>query len=151
VYQVEDAQMHFLQLKTHYKSESWAIFVNLVKAFDTANHELLFKILKNYGAPKKLVAVIRKMYQDRTAVTFRTGKEKREIPYDIGVKQGDNMAPVLFTSLMNAFAKTLSKKWKLKKRNINGSHRQNQVETSKVDKLVRVLRQPAHNLIYFTF
>eukprot|EP00978_Attheya_sp_CCMP212_P018394 scaffold50315_cov46-Attheya_sp.AAC.1 len=54
------------------------------------------------------------MYRD-TTVTFRTGKEKRDILYGIGVKQGDNMAPVLFIYLMNAFAETLSKKWKFAK------------------------------------
>eukprot|EP00978_Attheya_sp_CCMP212_P004193 scaffold9100_cov64-Attheya_sp.AAC.3 len=40
-----------------------------------------------------IVAVIEKMYQDMT-ITFRTGKEKRDILYGIGVKQGDNMAPM---------------------------------------------------------
>jgi hypothetical protein len=48
-------------------------------------------------------------------VRFRTGAEKRDILHAIGVKQGDNMAPVLFIYLMDAFAETLSKKWKFAK------------------------------------
>jgi hypothetical protein len=50
------------------------------------------------------------MYKDSTVI-FKTGQEMREIPYEIGVKQGDNMAPVLFIYLMNTFAETLSDKW----------------------------------------
>eukprot|EP00978_Attheya_sp_CCMP212_P012017 scaffold29800_cov23-Attheya_sp.AAC.1 len=99
-----------LQSRRQHNTETLAIFVDLVKAFDTADHQLLFKILKKYGVPDNLVVVIEKMYRD-TSVTFRTGKEKRDIPYGIGVKQGDNMAPVIFIYLMNAFAETLCKKW----------------------------------------
>eukprot|EP00978_Attheya_sp_CCMP212_P027760 scaffold93832_cov47-Attheya_sp.AAC.1 len=54
------------------------------------------------------------MYKDSTVI-FKAGEEMREIPYEIGVKQGDNMAPVLFIYIMNAFAETLSEKWTFKK------------------------------------
>ena len=64
-----------------------------------------------------MVKVIAKMYKDSTVI-FKTGQEMREIPYKIGVKQGDSMAPVLFIYLMNAFAETLSEKWTLKKNGI---------------------------------
>jgi len=35
-----------------------------------------------------------------------------EIPQSVGVRQGDNMSPVLFLFLMTAFAQTLELKWK---------------------------------------
>eukprot|EP00978_Attheya_sp_CCMP212_P015166 scaffold39050_cov44-Attheya_sp.AAC.1 len=54
------------------------------------------------------------MYKDSTVI-FKSGQEMREIMYEIGVKQGNNMAPVLFIYLMNAFAETLSEKWMFKK------------------------------------
>ena len=38
-------------------------------------------------------------------------KEKRTINYTIGVQQGDNMAPVLFLFIMQAFAETLEANW----------------------------------------
>eukprot|EP00978_Attheya_sp_CCMP212_P005080 scaffold11223_cov57-Attheya_sp.AAC.5 len=87
----------------------------LVKAFDTVDHSLVFKILKKYGIPENLIKVIAKMYKDSTVI-FKSGQEMREIPYEIGVKQGeDNMAPVLFIYLMNAIVETLSEKWTFKK------------------------------------
>ena len=37
--------------------------------------------------------------------------ETYKIPYSIGVQQGDNMAPILFNFLMQAFAETMNQKW----------------------------------------
>ena len=84
------------------------MFVDLVKAFDTANHELLFRLLEKYGAPKELIEVIRLLYEN-LEVELRVDGEKVQIPYSIGVKQGDNMAPVLFLFLMQAMAEVLAK------------------------------------------
>jgi hypothetical protein len=90
------------------KCLTWAIFVDLVKAFDTVeDHSLVSEILKKYGILENLVRVIAKMYKDSTVI-FKSGEQKREIPYEIGVKQGDNMASVLSIYLMNAFTETLS-------------------------------------------
>jgi hypothetical protein len=43
---------------------SFVAFFDLVKAYDTANHNLLLEILKKYGAPPKFVDVIKTMYTD---------------------------------------------------------------------------------------
>jgi hypothetical protein len=39
-------------------------------------------------------------------------KEAVELPQSIGVRQGDNMAPLLFLFLMSAFTETLKIEWK---------------------------------------
>ena len=84
-------------------------FIDLVKAYDTANHKLLIKILEKYGAPPKLRSVIERMYTN-LKVVFKIGKNKIEILQSVGVRQGDNMAPVLFLFLMAAMAELLEKK-----------------------------------------
>jgi hypothetical protein len=93
---------------------SYVGFVDLVKAYDTANHELLFCLLEKYGAPPTFVTVIRKIYTSNVVV-FKIKKEVREIPQEVGVRQGDNMAPVLFLFLMTAFTETLELGWKCEK------------------------------------
>ena len=47
---------------------SYIGFVDLVKAYDTANHALLFDILKHYGAPPTFVKAIERIYQDLVVV-----------------------------------------------------------------------------------
>jgi hypothetical protein len=47
-----------LQLCKEHQQDTYILFVDLIKAFDTANHELLFAILGKYGAPPLLIAII---------------------------------------------------------------------------------------------
>jgi hypothetical protein len=100
-------------LNTHknHNLPSFVTFVDLVKAYDTANHDLLLKILEKYGAPPKFVAAVKTMYTDLTVV-LKIDKEICEILQSVGVRQGDNMAPVLFLFLMSAAAETLELAWK---------------------------------------
>ena len=86
-------------------------FVDLVKAYDTANHVLLIDILRKYGAPPKFATAIETIYHDNTCV-LKIENEITEIPQTVGVRQGDNMAPVLFLFLMTAFAETLELIWR---------------------------------------
>jgi hypothetical protein len=85
-------------------------FVDLVKAYNTANHDLCLCIIEKYGAPPKLVASIHTMYTN-LVVVLKIEKEIQKILQSIGVRQGNNMAPVLFLFLMSAAAKTLEVEW----------------------------------------
>ncbi len=86
-------------------------FVDLVKAYDTTNHNLLLKVLKKYGAPPKFVTAIKTMYTD-LKVLLKIDKEIRDIFQSVGIRQSDKMAPVLFLFLMSAAAETLESAWK---------------------------------------
>ncbi len=47
---------------------SFVGFINLVKAYDTANRALLLGILEQYGAPPKFVTAIETIYKDNIVV-----------------------------------------------------------------------------------
>eukprot|EP00978_Attheya_sp_CCMP212_P047039 scaffold421192_cov59-Attheya_sp.AAC.2 len=49
-----------LQQRKQHDLDTWTVFVDLVKAFDTADHQLLFKILGKYGIPPAMIKVIEK-------------------------------------------------------------------------------------------
>ena len=83
--------------------------MDLIKAFDTANHELLFQLLHKYGAPEQLIAVIKKLHTN-FKLKFKLEGLQEIIDYTVGVKQGDSMAPLLFLFLMQAMFQTLQKK-----------------------------------------
>jgi hypothetical protein len=100
-----------LNARHNHNLGSYVGFLDLVKAYDTANHELLFCLLEKYEAPPTFVAVVKRIYTDNIVV-LKIEKEVREIPQEVGVQQGNNMAPVLFLFLMTAFAETLEMEWK---------------------------------------
>ena len=65
------------------------LFIDLVKAYDTVNRELLWKIMARYGVPQSLISLIQKLYHD-VKIDLRIGKEKATFGSTCGVKQGDN-------------------------------------------------------------
>ncbi|EJK48921.1 hypothetical protein THAOC_32244 [Thalassiosira oceanica] len=74
-----------LNMRRNNDQDTYVAFVDLVKAFDTADHQLLIKILEKYGAPFNLASKARRQY-----------------------------GPVLFLFRMNAFAESLEKIWESK-------------------------------------
>ena len=99
-----------LLLRRQHGLESHAIFVDLVKAFDTVHHKLLCQIVSKYGLPPPVVQNVKKLYKD-CKVKIKVGKKYTEIDYTTGVHQGNNMSPVLFLFIIQAFIDTLRMKF----------------------------------------
>ena len=95
-----------LNMQKIYNLPSYVGFVDLVKAYNTASHNVLIDIFEQYGTPPQFAAATESIYKD-LVVVLKIKKEVVEISQLVGVRQGDNMAPVLFLFLMSAFAKTL--------------------------------------------
>ena len=64
----------------------------------------------NISTPPRLRLAIKCMY-DKSIVKLIIEKSETSIDFKVGVKQGDNMAPVLFLFLMMTFTKTLESEW----------------------------------------
>eukprot|EP00978_Attheya_sp_CCMP212_P034588 scaffold145570_cov33-Attheya_sp.AAC.1 len=72
----------------------------------------MYRILRKHGVPPQLCNVIERLYKQGASVNLKVGTaDSRSIPYTVGVKQGDAMAPVLFLFLFQAFAETLEEEW----------------------------------------
>jgi hypothetical protein len=100
-----------LQTLREHHQETFVVFVDLVKVYGTINQELLWEILELYGVPPTLITVLKKLYQN---VTIHLDIENCKICMKSmsGVKQGDNLGPILFIFVMQAVASTLNPKWR---------------------------------------
>ena len=73
------------------------VFIDLTKAFDTVNRMSLWKILGKLGCPDHFVSMIRYFHDGMEAWVNIGGDMAGPIPVENGVKQGDILAPTLFS------------------------------------------------------
>ena len=75
-------------------------FVDLSKAFDRVPRELLWSILRRFGCPDNIVALIQSFHDGMKVRVSVSGVLSDEFEVTTGVKQGCVMAPVLFNIYM---------------------------------------------------
>ena len=73
-----------LNARHNHDLTSYVSFVDLVKAYDTANHALLINILRKYGALPKFTTAVETIYRNNTCV-LKIEDKIREIPQTMGV------------------------------------------------------------------
>ncbi|GMI62527.1 hypothetical protein ScalyP_jg5732 [Parmales sp. scaly parma] len=102
--------MAMLRKRSEHNKDTWVLLIDLVKAFDTVNRDCLIDVLAKLGVPPNLVQIIGVLHE-KVMVKFEVGDATKEFPSTVGVKQGDNLAPVLFVMFMQVVIETVKKKW----------------------------------------
>ncbi len=80
----------------------YAVFIDLMKAFDTVNRDALWKVLARMGCPPKLITIIRQLHDGMTAKVRVDGSTTDRFNVRTGVKQGCVIAPILFIIYFSA-------------------------------------------------
>jgi hypothetical protein len=104
--------MSVLRKRKEHNLETYAPFIDLIKAFDSISIEALFKILRRYGIPDHFLNLIIRLHSEaKINIAFPGDRDEPDIVVDstIGVRQGSNEGPVLFLFFMQAVFDTL--KW----------------------------------------
>ena len=77
-------------------------FIDLSKAFDTVNREMLWDIMRRSGCPNKFTNIVRAFHDHMKATVVVGGEETEPFDVGVGVKQGCVMAPVIFNIYLAA-------------------------------------------------
>ena len=77
-------------------------FVDLTKAFDTVNRDLLWSILHKFGCPPTFIAILQQFHTGMCAQVVMAGSQSSSFPVEVGVKQGCVLAPIIFNLLVVA-------------------------------------------------
>lgn len=81
--------------------QSLAIFLDLSKAFDSLNHEILISKLKYYGLSTQSLQLISSYFENRFQYVDFNGTHSRKYLIETGVPQGSVLGPLFFLLYLN--------------------------------------------------
>ena len=81
-------------------------FIDYEKAFDSVDREALWKLLRHYGVPEKIIALIRCTYQDMSCKIAHASQLSESFEVKTGVRQGCLLSPFLFLLVIDWIIKT---------------------------------------------
>ncbi|XP_076041850.1 uncharacterized protein LOC143025729 [Oratosquilla oratoria] len=80
----------------------YMVFIDLTKAFDTINRELLWEVPHRFGCPPKFLNVIKALHDGAMVRVLGDGIRSDAINVCTGVRQGCVIAPVIFNLYLAA-------------------------------------------------
>ena len=88
--------------------DSYIIYLDLKKAFDTVSHKILSKKLQNIGLDYQMVKWFESYLGDRKQQTRLNNMSSDFLPVTYGVPQGSVLGPTLFAIYINELAEVIN-------------------------------------------
>ena len=89
-----------------WNSPLYVNFIDYEKAFDSVDRETLWKLLRHYGVPQKIISLIRCTYQEMSCRIAHAGQLSDSFEVKTGVRQGCLLSPFLFLLVIDWIMKT---------------------------------------------
>ena len=101
-----------INIYLHKKKRLYCTFVDYQKAFDLVDRSSLWMKLLSLNINGKILTVVHNMYAQAKSCVLVNGKKSNLFHCNIGVRQGENLSPLLFAIFLNDFNQHLSKAYK---------------------------------------
>ena len=94
------------------KQRVYCAFIDYKKAFDLVDRSRLWMKLISHGINGKLVSAIYNLYANAKSCVKHNGSISNAFACNVGVRQGENLSPLLFAIYLNDFELFVSKHYK---------------------------------------
>ena len=94
------------------KQHIYCAFIDCRKSFDFVNRPLLGQKLLSYEIKGKLFNVLKNMYDKAKSCIYTDTLWSHCFSRNVGVRQGDNLSPLLFAMFINDFSHYISQSYK---------------------------------------
>ena len=86
---------------TGYRTPVFMCFVDLTKAYNSVNHQAMAAILRVYGVPCQLVAIVEELHSETWCQVRSAGDTSERFEVTTGVRQGCVLSPLLFNCFLD--------------------------------------------------
>ena len=100
-----------INIYLHKKKRLYCCFIDYQKAFDTINRSALWGKLIANGINGKILQIIYNMYETAKSCVKQQSMISGFFSCNMGVRQGENLSPLLFAIFLNDFETSLSSKY----------------------------------------
>ena len=99
-------QQIIVEQSIEWQSSLYINFIDFEKAFDSISREVLWKLLRHYGVPDKMVTIVRVLYEGFLAQVAHNGQKTQPLIMRTGVRQGCLLSPLLFLVALDWVTRT---------------------------------------------
>ena len=89
-----------------WNSSLYVNFIDYEKAFDSVDRETLWKLLKHYGIPEKIITLIQRTYEGMSCRVVHRGQLSDCFNVRTGVRQGCLLSPFMFLLVIDWIMRT---------------------------------------------
>ena len=90
----------------------YCVFIDYRKAFDSIDRTILWTKLLASDVNGKFIRVVKCLYSNAKSCVRKDKLMSEYFPCNIGVRQGDNLSPLLFSLFVNDFSQHMSTSYK---------------------------------------
>ena len=100
--------VHVFEDARRTKRQLYCVFVDWRNAYNGVDQDVIWECLRQMGVSPKDVDLISGLYDQSEVLVRNAFGDTALIPLKCGVKQGDNISPNLFTTVINVFLRHLN-------------------------------------------
>uniref|UniRef100_A0A8D9EGU9 Craniofacial development protein 2 n=1 Tax=Cacopsylla melanoneura TaxID=428564 RepID=A0A8D9EGU9_9HEMI len=98
-----------VEQSTEYQTHLFLTFVDFERAFDSVSREAMWKALKDFGVPRKIINLIKSMYNGYKCQVLHEGQLSDPFNVEIGTRQGCLLSPLIFLLVLDRIMTKVTK------------------------------------------